>query len=111
MAFTKWGFVVSQHGYHYQDANTYNCSITLETNETVEDEVSVARELDILLREGIIQHFGKMVHMIKSVQFHWQEKIIGNESRLTTQVTITYTTKIEPINAEEIQAILAPYTF
>lgn len=111
MSYTKWGFKVSQHSYHFQDTNTYNCSITLETIETVEDEVSVARELEVLLREGIIKHFGNLIHTIQSVKFHWQETIIGEESHLMTQVTITYTTAIRPVSAAEAQEILAPYTF
>jgi len=107
--YTAWDFVVSQHGYHYENISTHNCSITLETLATVTQETQVARELSILLRENVIPHFGDSVHMIHSIVFHWENKIWKGQEFLATQVTITYTTRIAPITADEYDSILTVY--
>ena len=108
--YTEYGFVVSQHSYD-KTGNTRNCSITLETNQTVLSENQVGIELEVLLMNKIIPHFGNVVARVHSVQFHWDMKLIDEKSVLVTSVTMTYTSVQSELSGELIEKILSKYQY
>lgn len=91
-SYTKWNFVVSQHGRVRDTGNNMNCSLTLETPREVLDETTLADELEVLLYHGIIPHFGSAVSSIREIRFHWERiETPDGEPKIVTSVTMTYT--------------------
>jgi hypothetical protein len=94
-----------------KDTTVWEAHVTLVTDQDIDNEVEVQRDLETLVRGLKFPLFGHMPHL-GSVTFNWtpDDHDRENYGDITCVVTIGYRSFIAPVLAEELQERLAALT-
>lgn len=86
--FTPYGFIITAHsGEKLQTSGQFKAShwrgvLSLETSQTVDDEIDAQRELEVLLANGLLPFFGLSPALLHGISFAWETRLVqaGHDS-------------------------------
>lgn len=113
--FTQWDFIIVSH--YAQKVKSegeslstiWKCTVTLETEQPVNNEVEAQRDIEVLLMMGYIPHFGGTIPSLRDIGFQWDtrsRKVPSGENfeiefYSVCAVTLTYMSSIDTITTDE----------
>ena len=113
--FTQWDFIIVSH--YAQKVKSeggslstiWKCTVSLETEQPVNNEVEAQRDIEVLLMMGYIPHFGGTIPSLRDIGFQWEtrsRKVPSGENfeielYSVCAVTLTYMSSIDTITTDE----------